>query len=190
MAEKYNASRSVDPTLEPVTVGQAKDHLRVATSVDDTVIAMLIASSRLQVERDTGKSLITQTWELALDCFPSVGDYIRLDYGPVQSITSIYYNDSNGNATLWDSSNYQLKNTGNPALVIPAYNGSWPTDYAEERRGITVTYVTGYGANHTTVPAELRQAVLLRVEMLYDGEQPHLVDAYKRIVDSNRTGLY
>lgn len=188
MANKWNVRRTVNPLVEPVTVGQVKDHLRVSTSVDDTVLGNIITAARQQVERDTGKSLITQTWVMTLDCFPKVGEPIKLLNGPVQSVSSFTYNNASGVQTAW--SDYQLKTNDNPALIIPDFNGSWPTDYSYDKRGIIVTYVAGYGDTHVDVPFELRQAVILRAEMIYDGESRMLNSAYERLTASLRVGLY
>lgn len=200
MANKWSVKRTVDPLVEPVTVGQVKDHLRVSTSVDDTVIGNIISAARQQVERDTGKSLITQTWQLTLDDFPGVGEPIKyfngpfqiepikLWNGPVQSVSSFTYNNSSGSQVAW--ADYQLKTNDNPALIVPNFQGSYPTDYSYDKRGIVITYVAGYGDSHVDVPLELRQAVILRAEMIYDGESKNLVSAYERLTYSQRLGLY
>lgn len=188
MAENYNVKRTSDPAVEPVTVGQLKDHLRVATNIDDTVLAQIISSARAQVERDTGQSLITQTWRYTLDKFPTENRPIHLIHGPVQSISSFTYNDSAGTPVAY--SDYQLKSDDNPAVVIPNVGTAWPSGYYPDKRGISITYVAGWGDSHVNVPAELRQAVILRAAMLYDGENKWLDMAYDRIMHSNRRGLY
>ena len=52
------------PAEEPVSLTEAKTHLRVDTSADDTYIARLITSARAHVEEAIlHRPLITQTWE-------------------------------------------------------------------------------------------------------------------------------
>jgi len=41
---------TVEPAEEPVTTAEAKDHMRVDTSDDDTLIDGLITASRLYAE--------------------------------------------------------------------------------------------------------------------------------------------
>ena len=46
------------PALEPVTLAEAKTHLRVGSALEDVFIASLITTSRLQVEAILGLALI------------------------------------------------------------------------------------------------------------------------------------
>lgn len=184
---KYSLKKISGPQVEPVTVAEAKKHLRLTLNDDDHVIANAITSARQAVERDTGKSLITQTWRLKLDMWPKYG--ITLLHGPVQSVTSITYVNDAGSVTTWNTSEYDVLSDGIPGHIQPAWNYDWP-EVRGDYKGITVTYVTGYGDTGSSVPYELRTAMLLRVEMFYDGENQQLVDAYHRIVNGASDGVY
>lgn len=74
------------PGSEPITLAEAKLHLRVETAMtdDDTLISALIVSARQAAETITRRALITQTWKLALDQFPAPGVNIGSAnwYGP------------------------------------------------------------------------------------------------------------
>lgn len=63
------------PASEPVTLAEAKLHLRVETGMtdDDTLISALIVAARQVAETITRRALITQTWRLVLDQFPAPG---------------------------------------------------------------------------------------------------------------------
>ena len=183
----YSLKRISEPAVEPVTVAEAKNHLRLLLNDDDSQIANAIISARQSVERDTGKSLITQTWRLRLDMWPKDG--ITLHHAPVQSVSSITYVNDAGSTTTWLSSEYDVLSDGVPAHIQPAWNFDWP-EVRGDYKGITVTYVTGYGDTGSSVPYELRSAVLLRTEMLYDGENQQLIDSYHRIVNGASNGVY
>ena len=58
------------PAAEPITLAQAKAHLRVEHDDDDDIIAALIAGSRIHVETQTRRALITQSWRLVRDVWP------------------------------------------------------------------------------------------------------------------------
>ena len=58
------------PAVEPVTLAEAKAHLRVDGSAEDRLIASLILTSRLHIEAALGLALITQSWRLLLDRWP------------------------------------------------------------------------------------------------------------------------
>lgn len=65
----------VPPAEEPVTLDEAKVHLRVDTNADDDYISGLIAVAREQVEVDTGRAMIKRTYQLILDNFPNAFGY-------------------------------------------------------------------------------------------------------------------
>jgi uncharacterized phiE125 gp8 family phage protein len=59
--------RTVEPAAEPVTLAEAKAHLRLADSSEDDLLTGLIRAARQDVERATGMALIDQHWRLVLD---------------------------------------------------------------------------------------------------------------------------
>jgi len=86
------------PALEPVTVSEAKAHLRLEGSAEDILIGSLIVTSRLHVEAALGLALITQGWRLTLDRWPEAGE-VRFPLRPIQSITSIAVRAADGAPT-------------------------------------------------------------------------------------------
>ena len=58
------------PTQEPVSLAEARLHLRVDFSDDDALIMALIRSARLAAETITGRQLVTARWKYILDSFP------------------------------------------------------------------------------------------------------------------------
>ena len=50
------------PTEEPVSLAEAKLHLRVDYTNDDVLIGALITAARQHAENDTRRALVTQTW--------------------------------------------------------------------------------------------------------------------------------
>ena len=76
------------PAIEPVTLAEAKAHLRVDGSAEDTLIASLIITSRLHIEAALGLALITQSWSYFLDAWPP-GNQLALPLRPVQSIAAV-----------------------------------------------------------------------------------------------------
>lgn len=57
------------PAQEPVTLGEAKAHLRLETALDDDYVNALIISARLYTEEVCWRGLVTQTWEYVLESF-------------------------------------------------------------------------------------------------------------------------
>lgn len=57
------------PAAEPVTLVEAKAHLRLDTALDDSYVSSLITMARQYIEEVCWRGLVTQTWELVLDGF-------------------------------------------------------------------------------------------------------------------------
>ena len=83
----------------PVTLTEAKAHLRVDYTTDDTLITTLINVATEYAEKRLGRALITQTWAAYFNDWDEAfanspdNDAIHLPYAPLQSVTHIkYYN--------------------------------------------------------------------------------------------------
>lgn len=157
--------RIAAPAVEPVSIEEAKLHLRVDHSSDDALIGSLIAAAREWVEQATRRSLITQTWRLRLEELP-VEECVELPRPPLQSVSSFTYVDSGGSTQTWSSSKYTVHTDSEPGELAVAYGEVWPS-IREQEDAVTITYVAGYGANGATVPAPLRTAILLLVGHWY-----------------------
>lgn len=155
------------PTVEPVSLVEATAHLYVTHSDDDALISAYIAAAREDAERRLGRALISQTWELALEAFPSA---IELPNPPLVSVTSIKYLDTAGVEQTLDPSQYLVDTDSVPGAVVPAYGASWPS-IRSQRNAVRVRYVAGYGADGSFVPASIRQWILLRTGALYENRE-------------------
>lgn len=159
----YGLSVVTAPAEEPVSLAEAKTHLRVEHDDDDAYISALISAARESAEQYLHRALITQTLKMSLDAFPAV---IRLPRSPVQSITSIQYVDDAGETQTLDASDYRLDKESIVARIEPAYGETWPTTRPVSN-AVTVTFVAGYGAA-SAVPAPVKQAMKLHIGTYYD----------------------
>jgi len=155
---------TTEPTVEPVVIGEAKLHLRVDHSDEDTLIAILIQAAREWVEKRTGRSLINQTRTAKMDFFPRTNT-IRLPYGKVSSLTSIYYYNDSEVSTLLAASEYWTDFTNDISRII--VKNSWPSTY-DMPNAVTLVYVAGYGSAASNVPRPLKQAMFLIIGHLYE----------------------
>lgn len=170
--QHWHSQVTVAPAIEPVTLTEAKTHLRVVGSDDDAYIGNLISAARGRAEKFTGLSIVTQTRTFVCDGFPYGDEFIALPGSPVQSVTSVVYVDGNGTNQTWDSSNYTVDTTAVPGGIYLAYGKSWPTTRTV-RHAVTITYVAGYGQSSDSplslnVPQEIKQAILLMIAELYE----------------------
>lgn len=171
-----NLAIVTEPTEEPVSLAEAKAHLRVTFSDDDALISNLITAARIRCETAIDRKFITQTWDFKLETFPipyldsqlwvRVPGVIVLPFAPIASVTSISYVDANGDTqTLTSGVNYLAK-TGTPGAVHPyPVTSIWPY-VRQQLDAVTIRFVAGYGAA-ADVPATIKAAILLMVNHLY-----------------------
>lgn len=163
------------PAAEPVTLADAKTHLRVDHSADDTLIESLIVAARQHVENVTWRALVTQTWEISLAAWP-VGGRIELPFPPLQSVTWVKITDDAGAVTTVDSGLYVVDTYATPGAVLPRAGESWPSFRPAAVNPIVVRYAAGYGAA-ADVPALLKAAVRLLVGHWYENREAAVVAA-------------
>ena len=168
--EYRSLNRATDPAVEPVSVSEAKAHLRVDIDDDDTYIGTLITAARQWAEAYLDRSLIYTQWEMKLDMFPWEIEMPRppMSQEGTTTAVSITYtlNESLGTATL-STSEYRVDRASTPGVARTNYGGSWPSHLADQN-SVTVTWWGGYGASGSDVPAAIRHAILMHVAHLYE----------------------
>ena len=154
------------PTGYPVTLEEAKESLRVTHSDDDARIARHISSATDFVQGRTGRALFTQTVDFYLDCFT---DKIILPTSPISSITSVKYLAVESNSpdlqTL-ATTIYQSDLLSVPPTISLIPGQSWPST-RDVINAVVIRFVAGYGVAGS-VPSNFKDAILLKVEQLYD----------------------
>lgn len=161
------------PATEPVTLAEAKSHLRVDVTDDDTLITELIKAARQIVESNTGRSLITQTWRLTLDAFPRNNEAIQLEKPPLVSVQSVTYVDTNGTTQTLATSDYIVDTSHIQGEVALAYDKTWP-ETRPQRNAVLVNYTAGYGAA-SAVPEVLKAAIKLRLGDLFANREASII---------------
>lgn len=69
------------PAVEPVSLAEAKLNMRVDIDDEDDLVLSDVVAGRERVELETGRQLITATWQLWLNGFPGYG-YLGLGGSP------------------------------------------------------------------------------------------------------------
>ena len=182
------------PETPLLTTAEAKSHLRVDYSDDDTLIDAYISAATEMVDAQFGElglALITQRWQLTMESFPASGTFY-LTVPPVQQITSITYFDSSNVQQTLASNTYRLTVNGDHATVTLVDGQSWPATYARED-AVAVQYDAGFGDDASDVPEGIRVAVRLMVAHWYEHREavsevnmeqvpvgvPHLLAKYR-----------
>lgn len=139
------------PVAEPLSVGEAKEHLYVDTASHDALIAQTIALARLHVEDVTKRQIVAASWRLTYDNgFPAAFELLR---PPLIQVTSITYVDLAGDTQTMAADQYDVDTRGFLGRVVPAYNVSWPSTRSHFQ-DVTVTYVAGYAAAFTAATSD------------------------------------
>jgi uncharacterized phiE125 gp8 family phage protein len=174
------------PAAEPVTVAEAKAHLRVDGTDEDTLIASLILTSRLHVEAALGLALITQSWRLLLDRWPPQKD-LELPLRPLQSIDAVRVLPAAGAALVIAPTNY-VADTANVPPRLVRTGVIWPQP-GKAANGIEIDLTAGYGDDASDVPAPVRQSLLLLVAHWYERREPIDVGSPATIVPTQVSEL-
>ena len=141
------------PAVEPVSVSEARRHLRVEADDEDAYLADLLVAARVHVEQAAGRQLVTQVWRrYAAGTAP-----VPLLVGPVQRVEAVTVYDADGHAaalepgdwTLWDEC----------LALAPGTSAA---------NGVEIDVVAGYGDAPADVPPALRRAILLLVAHGYE----------------------
>lgn len=158
------------PTVEPVTLAEAKAHLRVDTNAEDTLIQSLIMASRLHIEAALDLALVTQTWRIRRDTWPA-SRTLTLPIRPVQAITSFEVHAADGITETFGADAFILDGDANPARLVWRGNGAMPTS-GLVANGIEIDLVAGFGDAAEDVPQPIRQALLLLIAHWYENREP------------------
>jgi len=165
-----------DADAGPVTMAALKAHVGASDYADDDDMLKAFLSSAVQHldgwSGILGRCLMPQTWRQDFDCFERC---LRLPLAPVQSITSVQYEDAYGATQTIDGANFALATDALGSFV--RFKSTY--DFAgvsADRPAVHVTYLAGY-IDVASVPAPLKTAILLLVGHWYENRSAVVVGA-------------
>jgi len=163
-----NYQITVEPAEEPITLAEAKEHLRVDFSDEDDYITALITTARKYCESYTNRVFITQTWRQNIDYFPRV---IQLKVNPIISLTSLkYYDTAENQQTITDNSNnFQKDFNSDVGSIHEGLVNAFPS-VGDTINPIEIITVCGYGAA-ADVPMNIKHAMKIMVSHLYENRE-------------------
>lgn len=144
------------PEVEPVTVEEAKQYLRIDTNEEDGMLESLIKAAREVLEQYTLRAFLRQTWELVLD---QPDRYIYLPRPPVIRVEEL-----EAGGKILEPGQYEL--VAGEVLVFKVATGG----------GVRVRYVAGFGDSPEDVPAMIRQAILMLAGHMYENREGQPTD--------------
>lgn len=189
-----NLTMTAQHSLEPITLAEAKAHLRVTSSADNTYIESLIKVAREKVEDDTGRAYVQADYEVLMTGFCSDG--IKLPRSPIIEVAEIRYRDPDAAWQEMDLDDVTIDG-GVPAEI---HADTWPDTYKngavvgiEYRAGLEGTGTSPDIDISAKVPLKIKQAMLLIIAHLYDNraaasalELKYLPFGYEALIASER----
>lgn len=195
-------TRATAPAVEPVTLSEAKAHLRVDTATDDAYVQALVTSAREWVEQYLDRTLVHTQWVMRFDKFPPDGTHdIELPRPPMATAgtttaVALTFTFENGTTSTYSTASYRVDRDGVPGTVKTLYGQTWPP-HLQDDNAISVTWWGGYGASGTSVPAAIRHAMLMLVGMWYERRMAadsmsgnEIPFGVKSLLDSQKWGSY
>ena len=191
--------RATEPAVEPVTLAEAKAHLRVDISEDDALIGAIVKAAREFCEEYLDRSLVHTQWTMRMDALPWEIELPRppvAQAGTTTATVVTYTLETQATATL-DASTYRVDRTATPGVIRTVYGGTWP-GHLSDQNSVSVTWWGGYGSDGTAVPAAIRSAMLMLVASLYEHRSAVLTGTIskevefgvKALLDTQRWGSY
>jgi uncharacterized phiE125 gp8 family phage protein len=163
----------------PVTLEEAKAHLRLLSSDLDVHVEGLLEAAVEYCESAVGRSLRTSTTlTQTYDGWPC--GVVKFDRQPVTAISSVKYRDADDAEQTLSASNYRLLVSSEAAAAMefdedfsaPSLNG--------RADAVTVTYVAGY----EDPPARAKAAILLKLGELFGNLDDRQVTANERSINT------
>ena len=216
MPSLYGLATITPPAIEPVTLAEARDQLWLPQDDRDQDVWLIrnITVARALCENLMARQFITATYSLTLDSFPHTAPFyggvgepyyystrwdgyetvIYIPKPPLQSVASIQYLDTTGTLQTWPTNQYIVDPLQEPGRITPAYGIPWEIPESVIK-SVTVQFTCGYGSTAASVPATIRQAILLVLARLYrfrgdDDGEIEIPEAAKQLLLSESWGWY
>jgi hypothetical protein len=188
--------RTTEPASNPVTLAEAKLHLRIDSSDDDSLIGNLLTTATRWAEDYCDRTFCHTQWAMRVDSFYGAigspvqfglkadgnnidgrqGTVPQLDIelprppmvlsGTATSVTITYTPAVSGTTATLDATEYRVDRQATPGAARPLYGKTWTTHLVDQN-SVTVTWWAGYSADGTSVPAPVKSAILMLVAHLW-----------------------
>lgn len=163
------------PSVEPLTLAQAKGQLKLYHDGDDDDVQAYIEAARTWWEGWTARAMLQQTWLLTARSFPEGNGLLPLAKGTIISVDAVSYRHPTTGAST-PFTDYVADLSVPNGRLEPAPGSSWPT-VQDHPAGISVTFTAGYGAAPADVPSNVRQVMRLLMAHQYANREPVAVNA-------------
>jgi uncharacterized phiE125 gp8 family phage protein len=162
-----------DATVWPVTVAEAKAHIRQSGSIgsaEDAQLSLMIAAATVMVENHCGVSMAARTLAMSLSDFPTWPEVLW--YPRVAAISAFKYYDGDNVLQTLATEYYDAELAGIRPTVSLSYGKTWPVSRSRPFP-VVIEYTTA--ALNTDV---LKMAVLMMAADLYENRESQITSQY------------
>lgn len=169
MGLTYSLTKVSGPLVEPVTLAEARKHLRLddGLTAEDDLVQSWITAAREWAEDFTGRAFVSQQWDLRFNTAQTdwASDAVlEIPKPPLISIDGLYYRDDDGVEQPMGLADYAIDAYSTPARLYPAV--TWPSP-GEPVGGIRIRFTAGYpaGSPDTDAAANVPEVVALAIKV-------------------------
>jgi hypothetical protein len=173
------------PSVEPLTWAEVKAFLRLDSDAEQSLGNTFIIAARQLVENYTGRALLSQRWRMSLDAWPRpvqqssysntgcvVNMFARrvfLPKIPVLDVETVKVFASDGTSVTLPETTYSVDLISGKLAFLPS---AALVDPSKSVGGIEIDFSAGYGTSASSVPAPLKQAMLVLVALSFEERIP------------------
>lgn len=114
---------SIPPAALPMSVIEARDHVRQDLTSDDAQLDACIRAATEFAQAECQRTLIATRYRLVLDRFPACA--INLEYGPVLAVRSVKYLDMSGAQQTVPTTDYTADLSAGLCRIAPVFGKIW-----------------------------------------------------------------
>jgi uncharacterized phiE125 gp8 family phage protein len=181
------------PDASPVSLGEAKAHMRIEHDAENGLVAGLVGAAVDLFEQETGRQVMAAKWRATMSAFPRGSEPLTLPRPPLTAVTLVTYTDQAGAPQTWASSEYSTAAPAGPyaarGSLYPRPGKLWPATY-----GAPGSAIVEFTAGYAVVPDALKLAVLAIAAEMYinreAGSSGLVRGTAARIIDSFRPLVY
>lgn len=163
----FTARLIVPPVTTAVSLSEAKAFLSLddQSTVFDGLLDSLIQTATQRIEDYCQGAIVTQTWQLTMDAFPSRIVDLPMA-GPLQEIESVTYTDADGTTVTLDDTLYTADVDAVPGRLTLKPSASWPSVSLFPSSAVKIRYVAGNEV--ADVPEIIKTAVTFYAGYLFE----------------------
>ncbi|WP_339739219.1 head-tail connector protein [uncultured Maricaulis sp.] len=156
---------------EPVSLLQLKNICRAVADDEDDELRSWGVTARKMVESDSHRSLVRKTIRQRRHCWPAE-NYVELARGPLVSVESLQYIDTDGaTQSIESADNWRIDTDRQPGVLFFDPEFVRPATISGRHDAITINYTAGYDTVENPAPAIACSAISMLVAHWYKNRE-------------------